>query len=171
MVVVHCAKIWLLRPGGEVRFAKKLKTRPGRVNQKRMPVEVLVKLPSKSVPTVLASMACNQKYARRTFTEIDHWGNLKAIDWVLDGFSKRKATRWLPVVGEPESELPEHWRPSAQGAAQLIECLGSTELETLIAKLLEAHGCHVPAHRGGTLGDIDLFAWNDLSAPSSLMDL
>jgi hypothetical protein len=33
---------------------------------------------------------------------------------------------------------------------------------------LEAHGCHVPAYRGGTLGDIDLFAWNETTGPIDL---
>jgi len=53
----------------------------------------------------------------------------------------------------------------SQGPAQLLECLGSTELETLVAKLFEAHRCHVPAYLGGTLRDIDILAYNDEPRP------
>ena len=85
-------------------------------------------------------------------TGIQHWGNLKAIDYVL---------------GRPvgtASKL-EHWDPKQQTSAQLLECLGSTELETLVGKLFEASGCHVPAYLGGTLRDIDIFAYNDGHQP------
>jgi hypothetical protein len=37
----------------------------------------------------------------------------------------------------------------------------SVGFETLIAKLLEVHGCFVPAYRGGCIQDVDLFAHND----------
>jgi len=42
----------------------------------------------------------------------------------------------------------------------LLECLGSVELETLVAKVFEAAGCFVPAYRGGCIQDVDLFAHN-----------
>ena len=42
----------------------------------------------------------------------------------------------------------------------LLECLGSVELETLVAKVFEAAGCFVPAYRGGCIQDLDLFAHN-----------
>lgn len=38
-------------------------------------------------------------------------------------------------------------------------------LETLVARLFEAKGCFVPAHHGGMMKDIDLFAHNDTSKP------
>lgn len=59
--------------------------------------------------------------------------------------------------------IGEHWKIKNQTAAQLIECLGNVEFETLIAKVLEAHGCFVPACRGGCIQDVDLFAHNDTS--------
>jgi hypothetical protein len=169
MVVIHRATVWLLQPGGKVHFGKKIvESGPGwRVNRKEMPVKILARLPSKLVPPVLASMACSQAHGRRTFTGVGHWGDLKAIDSTLQHFGKAKHRRWVPQGNELDSEIAEHWRSFDekgrinQGAAQLLECLRSTELETLVAKLVEAHGCHVPAHWGGTLGDIDLFAWND----------
>ena len=64
-----------------------------------------------------------------------------------------------------ETRRDEHWQPKSQKAAQLLECLGSTELETLVGKLFEAHGCHVPAYLGGTLKDIDILAYNDTDKP------
>lgn len=45
--------------------------------------------------------------------------------------------------------------------ADPLDCLSSVELETLIAKLFEAHGCFVPAARGGVLPGVDLFVTPD----------
>ena len=109
-----------------------------------MPVENLACKACKDVPPVLAGIGANQYYARSTFRRINDWGNYKAIDWVAGR------------VGQGE-----HWNLSAQGPDQLLECLGCTEIETLVAKLFESHGCFVPAYRGGTMQDIDLFACND----------
>jgi hypothetical protein len=168
MVVIYKANVWLLLPTGRVKFGKRFKTSDGwLVTPKVMPIQILAKVPSKNVPPVLASMGCSQAYGRRTFTRIGHWGNLKAIDSTLQRFGKQTSHRWVPSGIEPDSDVEEHWRKidsdgkPNQEPAQLLECLGSTEFETLVAKLLESRGCHVPAHCGGTLGDIDLFAWNN----------
>ena len=73
----------------------------------------------------------------------------------------------MPLGSETDADLPEHWRRldekgrSNQGAAQLLECLGSIELETLVAKLLGGARLPRASAPGGTLPDIDLFAWND----------
>jgi len=178
MAVIHNATVSLLQPAGKVKFGKRFKAEDGTWNKKKtMPVKVLAKVASKFVPSVLANMACSQRHGRRTFTRIQHWGNLKAIDCVLQAFGKSKSRRWVPSDKEADDQIEEHWRElndkgkPIQAAAQLLECLGSTELETLVAKLLEAHGCHVPAHRGGTLGDIDLFASNDTTDPINLAGL
>lgn len=175
MVVVHNATVWLLQPASEVEFSERRKSEEGSWHTKKtMSVKVLVKVPSKEVPPVLASIACSQFHARNTFTRITHWGNKKAIDYVLQKFGKDKTRTWFPSTNEADKKIEEHWRKldedgnPNQTAAQLLECLGSTEVETLLAKLLEDGGCHVPAHRGGTLGDIDLFAWNDTSSPLNL---
>jgi hypothetical protein len=158
-VVVNRGVIWLLEPAGPVRFGKREKAADGTwVTAKTMPVRVLKRIQSKNVPPVLAGIACSQSLGRRTFVSISDWGNLKAIDAVLGRVPKKAS-----------DAVEEHWKPDEQQPAQFLECLSSTEFETLVAKLLEAKGCHVPAHRGGTLEDIDLFARN-LSKRAISMD-
>jgi hypothetical protein len=99
MVVIHHANVWLLQPDGKVRFGKRFtKDENWRVTPKVMPVKILAKLPSKFVPPVLASMACNQQCARRTFTKIPDWGNLKAIDYVLQCGENPKSLRGFRQV-------------------------------------------------------------------------
>ena len=151
MVVVHEGEVWILKPAQPVRF---LPADGANTNtRKAMPVTVLAHRSAKDVPLVLASITANQYYTRGTFRRINNkknkdWGNCKAIDCVAGG----------PLEGE-------HWAIEKQQAAQLLECLSSVELETLVAKLLEARGCFVPAYRGGGMKDIDLFAHNDSGQP------
>jgi len=175
MVVIHQGTVWLVQPAGEVAFGKRREIENEVwVTPKTMPVRVLAKAPNKEVPPVLARIASSQAHGRRTFTRVEHWGNRKAINWTLVNFERKKSRKWVPTGTEPDSERAEHWRrlnkkgKPNQGPAQLLECLGSTEMETLVARLLESAGCHVPAHRGGTLGEIDLFAWNDTKKPIDL---
>ena len=145
MVVVHAGEIWVLKPAGAVRFLPSELKEDGRhYTPKAMPVEVVARRPSKEVPSVLAGIGANQYYTRGTFRPLNDWGNFKAVDWVAGRIGQGK-----------------HWKPTENGPDQLLECLGSTELETLVARLFEAKGCFVPAHRGGTMNDIDLFAHND----------
>jgi hypothetical protein len=154
MVVISNGRLRLLKPAGKVEFSRPYSLPDGtRFTTKEMPVEILRELWCKDVPPVLAGVACSQYHGRRTFTEIGNWGNLKAIDYVLG----RLKVGVLPTGA--------HWNLKHQTAAQLLECLGSTELETLVGKLFEANGCHVPAYLGGTLKDIDIFAYNDRSSP------
>jgi hypothetical protein len=149
MIVIRRGQIWFLKPTDKVEFSPSYDHPSGaRLTTKTMPVEILKRSFCKDVPPVLAGIGSSQHHGRRTFTKIQHWGNLKAIDCVLG---------W--PVGNASTE--EHWDLKKQCSAQLLECLGSTELETLVGKLFEAHGCHVPAYLGGTLSDIDIFAHND----------
>jgi hypothetical protein len=145
MVVVHGGEVWILKPAGKVKFLRKIRRPDGtECTPKAMPVNLLARRAMKDVPPVLACIGVNQHYARRTFTQINHWGNFKAIDWAARA----------PFKGE-------HWDLAQQGPIQFLECLGSVEFETLIAKLFEANGCFVPAYRGGVIKDIDLFVHND----------
>lgn len=149
MVVINGGQIWLLRPIGDVTFSAPYVKNGSRLTTKEMPVQILHKKSCKDVPPILAGIGCSQYHGRRTFTEIGHWGNLKAIDYVLGRLNDARLFE------------EEHWNLQYQTPAQLVECLGSIELETLVGKLLEAHGCHVPAYLGGTLRDIDILAYND----------
>lgn len=150
MVVISAGRLWLLQPAGAVCFGAEFDHPEGwKLTPKVMPVRKLKEAWCKDVPPVLAGIGSSQHHGRRTFTRIDHWGNRKAIDFVLGRLND--SVFWQD----------EHWRLEDQTAAQLLECLGSTEIETLVGKLFEARGCHVPAYLGGTLKDIDLFACND----------
>lgn len=147
-VVIRQGRVWLLQPEDSA-----IEAPPEDLHGKGleyplvMPVRVLKDLPAAQVPAVLASLGCNQYHVRSTFTQIGHWGNLKAIDVVLE----------RPLKGP-------HWIPG-QGAAQLLECLSSVGLETLVARIFEASGCFVPAFVGGTIAHVDLFAENDGDRP------
>lgn len=85
MVVIHGGQIWLLQPAANVQFSAPYDHSSGvRLTTKTMPVRILKHSWCKDIPPVLASMACSQYHGRRTFTRIDHWGNRKAIDYVLE---------------------------------------------------------------------------------------
>lgn len=148
MVVIHDGEVWILEPAGDVRFRPSEAGPAGQHTPKVMPVKILAHKNAKDVPLVLASITANQFYTRGTFRRINDWGNFKAIDRVAGG----------PLKGE-------HWQVAKQGPEQLLECLSSIELETLVAKLLEAKGCFVPAYRGGLMKDIDLIARNCSRVP------
>jgi hypothetical protein len=152
MVVIYGSKLCLLRPKGPVQFlTPKPEESSGQIlTRKAMPVETMVDQPLCNVPAVLAGLPADQYLSRGTFRPIGHWGNLKAIDMVLHQFAGI----------EPDWES-DHWDVKQQTAAQLLECIGSTGLETLVARILEDAGCFVPARTGGVLRDIDLFAHND----------
>jgi hypothetical protein len=149
-VVIGREWVWLIAPAGPVRIEGEIEVGPDRLTPKVMPVTILKKTARRDVPAVLASIGCNQRSTRNTFTEIDHCGDLKAIDTVLG---------W-PRTGE-------HWT-GEQGPAQVLECLSSTGLETLVARIMEAQGCFVPAFVGGTMADVDIFAENDGSQVARL---
>jgi hypothetical protein len=155
MVVVCHGEVWILKPIGNVTFMPEI-LRPDQTKctPKTMPVKILARRSMKDVPPVLACIGVNQFYAQGTFRQIKHWGNFKAIDWTVG----------TPFKGE-------HWDLSKQGVVQLLECLGSVEFETLIAKLFEAKGCFVPAYRGGVIQHIDLFVHNDIEVDLNLNGL
>jgi len=145
MVVVNAGEVWVLKPADEAVFLPSQVTSEGyTLTPKVVPVEVIARRSCKDVPPVLAGIGSNQYFGRGTFRRINDWGNFKAVDCVAGRACEG-----------------EHWNLAKNGPNQLLECLGSTELETLVARLLEAQGCFVPAHRGGVMKDIDLFAYND----------
>jgi hypothetical protein len=141
MVVMAGADIWILKPNGSVYEEEPIPRRGGIV--KVMPVKVVARTKMITAPAVLAGLRSNKFLGLGTFRPIGNWGNIKALHSVLG--------EDLPK----EQLLPENCTPP-----QLIECLGSIELETLLAKLLEAAGCFVPAFRGGNLIAADVFAHN-----------
>ena len=145
IAVIAKGHVWILQPDGEIIERENNEGWSENVNLlKIMPVKILAHKTIKDVPHVLASINANTFLSQGTYREIANWGNQKAI---------------CAVIGK---DFPaEHWKLEECTATQLLECLSSTELETLVAKLFEAAGCFVPAHRGGVMVDADLFAHND----------
>ena len=95
-------------------------------------------------------MTANRYYYSGTFREIKDAGNLNALQY---------------VTNRPIST------PAAPSLVNILECLSSFELETLVAKLLEEAGCFVPAYRGGNMKGADLFAYNDTNSVINLAGL
>ena len=151
ILVIHEGQAWFLTPTGNVTFGDPEATHDGALhNRKSMPVRVLGGGPKQllNVPSIISGIPSNQYLGRGTFREIKNdWGCKKAID-----------------IGAGLALTGEHWEIGEQGEDQLLECLGSLELETLIAKIFEAAGFFVPAYRGGLIKDIDLFVKNDTGA-------
>lgn len=117
---------------------------------KLLPVELVVAKPSTEVPAVLAGINANRYYSSGTFREITSPGNIAALQFLLG--------------------LQEN----ATGPRSLLEALnllGSIEMETLVARILDEQGLFVPAHHGGTMQDIDLFAHNDSDHPINVSGL
>ncbi len=86
-------------------------------------------------PFIIASMRVNQAFCRNTFLQINpdkYIGNCVALDYLLFKNSNRKYSE--------------------------LDCLSALELETLIAKIFEESGFFVPAYRGGSLKDVDIYA-------------
>jgi hypothetical protein len=145
ITVVFGGFVRFLRPAGDLEEYD-----PGaesRDTWKMMPVDfILPKIRLADVPPVLAGINANAYLSLGTFREMKKncWGNIKAVECAL---------------GHP---LPrEHMAQDKCTALRLLECMSSVELETLVAKLFEAAGCFVPAHRGGCVKDVDLFAHNE----------
>lgn len=112
--------------------------------------------PFAEVPHVVASMTANQAMARRTFAQIEDPGDVIGLESLLD-----------PVAGEATYDR----LAQRHGDALPFWCLSSVQLETLVAKLCEEAGCFVPAYRGGSMKDVDLFAYNDGTTVIQLGDL
>jgi hypothetical protein len=106
-------------------------------------------LPISEVPYILGAMKSSQAFARGTFCSIGR--NIND-----DKISKYKGNlaALVCLLKDVDFVLNEFDNLSIDP----LHCLSSIELETLVAKIFEANGCFVPAHRGGVLKDIDLIA-------------
>jgi hypothetical protein len=146
IVTIDEGYVWFYEPSGPVRMMDDNKS-PVRQERgqdwfdwpKAFPIKLLCKKHVKNVPLVLSSMKSNQWMTRGTFREIEpdrggaYLGNIAAIQSVL-----------------------KRWQPNFK--IDPLDCLSSLDFETLIAKILEEHGCFVPAYKGGFLKDVDLIA-------------
>ena len=143
IVVIYNSELYILQPKGDVEFHEiKSSSSPNVEYLKVLPVVITESYPIALVPAVLASLTANAYYYTGTFREIKDPGNFIALCALL-----------RISVGD-----------SYDACAQILfSCLSSVQLETLIAKLCEEKGCFVPAYRGGTTKDVDIFAYNDSS--------
>lgn len=144
VTTIQNGRIWIYKPAGKVEDGEKISFKRSKNDAtdtldilKTMSVKMVHERPLSisQVPLILASMRVNPKFSLSTFWEIDrkkYIGNIAAIQ---------------AATGE--------WEPGFK--VDPLECLSSIELETLIAKLFEAHDCFVPAYKGGFLADVDLF--------------
>jgi len=144
VVVIYKGKLHILGASGEVIFARSAIHNHVNGFVKLLPVRSEKEFALVKIPAVLASMTANAYYYNGTFREISDYGCLKALEMLT--FDQLQSQE----KGDPK------W---------VLSCLSSIELETLFAKLLEEHGCFVPAYRGGTTKDIDIFAINDSAKP------
>lgn len=145
ITVIERGKGWIIKPAGNIEEhePKQINSENERNIWKMMPVNIAAAFFLKDVPHVLAGINSNAYLGRGTYRPIKYWGNIKAIHHVLG----------IPFP-------TEHMLVGNCTPKQLLECLSSLELETLVAKILEAAGCFVSAYRGGFIPDIDLFARN-----------
>lgn len=139
IIVLNAGKCRILKPVGQVVFLPASGYESGDY-VKLLPVELIKEFSVCNIPAVLSGITSNTYFYTGTFREITDPGCLAAIDYLMGksiGFIKRITNM-------------DFW-----------QCLGSVELETLIAKIFEEKGCFVPAYRGGTKKDIDIVAHNE----------
>ncbi len=140
IVCLHAGQLYVLKPTGNVIFWECEESfgyaGPGKY-VKLLPVELLIQRRFSEIPLILSSMSASAYYYMGTFREISDPGNLKALQSVVG--------ETVDVISSP---------------AELVQCLSSVEIETLVAKLFEESGCFVPAYRGGVLKDVDILARN-----------
>lgn len=151
VIIIYQGKIYFVQPIEELYDYD-----PGPKEDiyKIVPVKIVKEVKTAEIPSILAGITANAYLYTGTFREITNWGNIKAICSVLN------------------HSLPnEHLLAKNINDFRLLECLGSIELETLIAKIFEANECFVPAHRGGNLKDVDLFIHNLSSKEKNISGL
>jgi hypothetical protein len=143
ILIIDKGTLIIATPSGDIQFARSTKQIGNNGFVKLLPINIIVKRSLVAVPSILASMTSNAYYYTGTFREIRDRGNINAIESVLGVFNSYTSPK-----GSPHA---------------ILECLGSIEIETLVAKILEEHGCFVPAYRGGAIKDADIIACNDSS--------
>ena len=142
IVVINRGNLYVVLPRGGVEFWRcEEDTDQLKKNEyiKLLPIEVVVEKPLSDVPAILSSMTANAYYYTGTFREISDQGNVRALQSIL---------------GDSMSTF------DFADPKDLLLCLSSIGLETLVAKIFEEAGCFVPAYRGGAIKGIDIFARN-----------
>ena len=115
-------------------------------------IKMIAKESLKHCPLVLVTIKSNQWMARGTFKEIKDdnpllFGSYLAMNYLIGGSKKQQEV----------ADFREY-----------LQCLSSIEFETLIAKIYESKGYHVPAYKGGFMKNFDLFCTKDGEGTVSL---
>ena len=107
---------------------------------KGIKIELLKEIEIKKCPLVLITIKSNRFMASGAFRKIhekkgkSYFGNIKAIEYLLN-----------------------NEKPKIDSFEDYLFCLSSIEFETLIAKMYEEKGFYVPAYKGGSIKNFDLF--------------
>lgn len=142
IVVINNGKLFLVRPEGEVVFWK---CNQGSDSSKKseyiklLPISIILEKSLLQVPAIVSDMRTNAYFYSGAFREIRDLGNIRAIQTVLN--------------------VPER-KFNFDHSEELLFCLSSMELQTLIAKIFEEAGCFVPAYGSGAIEGIDIIAKN-----------
>lgn len=149
MVVIHDGRVLLLQPCGPVRFREPFQRGRLRLTEKRMPVRNLRDVACKDDPPVLIGLPSSQKHGRRTFTEIDHWGESESDRRCLGSNGVRCCAQRATLAARrtarsPASGMPRQHRTRNSGR----QGSGSQRLPRT----------RLPRR---TLKDIDVLAYND----------
>ncbi len=154
-VVVAQGYLYILSPAGEMyevdrdEFSGVAGATPHSDDiPKVVPVTICHREEIAHVPMVVAQINANRSLSSSSFKRIsEDFGTTLALDHIL-------------FKGGLVSEYP-HIPEEEKTIAHVLSCLDTNELITLVARLLEEQGLHVPAPSGGFMKNVDLFAYND----------
>lgn len=156
--IIDDGYVWIVSPSGKIEEFNKMKIPaiPSRDTMKCMQVKILAKKRQQDVPFILASQRVNRYFSSGTFTELSKdkfWANKLAIELICKQPSRLSVKEISRNITSP------------------VELLSSSELETLVARILEEHGFFVASRVPGGLQNIDIIAWNDNSRNVNLHGL
>lgn len=143
IVVMHNQKrrFMILEPAGKVKFrAKDRKEHGKKFVVKILPARIVWVGKFSDVPPILLGLGSNQYLTRGTFRPINA-EKYPGVIYALEGLINKKTSGNLRKICS-------------------LDLLDSIQLETLIAKIFEAHGFFVPARTGGNMPEVDLLPKN-----------
>ncbi len=150
--------VWVVSPSGGIEeFSHDLIPDMRAIDlMKCFRVNILAKIKQQNAPFVLASQKVNRYYSSGTFIELksdNYLANKLAIESIVPNKHKESIEQMVKNIVSP------------------LELLSSSELETLIAHILEEHGLYVASRVPGGLQNIDIIGWNDSASPIKINGL
>jgi hypothetical protein len=150
--------VWVVSPSGGIEeFSHDLIPDMRAIDSmKCFRVNILAKIKQQNAPFVLASQKVNRYYSSGTFIELksdNSLANKLAIESLVSNKHNESIAQMVKNINSP------------------LELLSSSELETLIAHILEEHGLYVASRVPGGLQNIDIIGWNDSASPININGL